>query len=109
VIGNYSPGHASRIADYGSARFLHYLNHSPTLSRRQRASLHYSHDVANVRAHLVVRHELRPSPNVPFVFPVPNLSFNANNYRLLHLVTGDQTYLFLSAVPGRRARISTRD
>src|SRR2546427_7902874 len=89
-------GHASRITHHSSSRFLNYLNNSPALPCRHRTSLNYSHDIADVRAHLVMRHELCSPPNIPFVFSMANLTFYAHDDGLLHLVAGYEPDLFLT-------------
>ena len=99
--------HASRVTRHSSSRLLDNFNNSPALSRGQRSGLDYSHDVARVRADLVVRHELGSTPNVASVFAMLNLTLDTHNYGFLHLVAGDQPDLLLPAMPRRRARSGT--
>src|SRR6185295_13314023 len=77
------------------ACLLNYLNHAPAFARGQRSRLDYSHDVAYMSAYLVMRHELGSLANIPFVFRVTHLAFDANDYRLRHLVAGNKPDLFL--------------
>src|SRR5262249_47039289 len=86
----------------------HYLNNSPALARGQRTRLDYSHDIANVSANFVVRHELGAASNVAFVFSVSDLSFDPNDHGLLHLVARHQPDLFLASMPGRGSRSGKR-
>src|ERR1044071_8582834 len=67
-------------------RLLNNLDHAPALVRGDGAGLDDAHLVADGRALLVVRHELRRAADVAAVLRVLDQTVDAHDARLLHLV-----------------------
>src|SRR5688500_7090125 len=73
------------------------LDDAPALVRGERAGLDDAHLVADGRALLVVRHELRRAADVAAVLRVLDEAVDAHDARLLHLVRRHDAHLLGAA------------
>src|ERR1041385_3684847 len=91
-------------------RLLNDLDDAPALVRRDGARLDDAHLVADGRAALVVRHELRRAADVAAVLRVLDQTVNPDHAGLLHLVRRHHADLLRAppAPSGLRARRAAR-
>src|SRR3954469_12775269 len=85
-------------------RLLNNLDDAPALVRGERASLDDANLVADCRALLVVRHELRRAADIAAILRVLDESVNAHHASLLHLVRRHDAYLLRASPALARLR-----